>query len=522
MALDDADEVEEDMEPEELAVVHDPDPSARAADGRTIALSPDKSDKAARFFGWLMAPLSPEEFVRDFYGQRPLLVSRGGCSYLDGWFSKKELDRQLRKCALRWTDDIDAALYTNGARKTLNGEGEATAAEAWTIYKDKGCSLRLSWPQKHSDTVWRMVSLLEEHFGCGGGANVYATPPGKQGFAPHWDDIDAFILQLEGAKRWRVYAPRSAAESRPRFSSPNLAPDELGPLIGEAVLEAGDVLYLPRGFVHQADTPSGAEESGSLHLTVSVGRQHTWHDLLEFGLRGALDAAAAENPDWRETLPPHFFDEVGVVNADDEGLEFQGFAGDDDSNQGGSEGSEGPGSSVASRRAAIGGRLRAMLHELVESLPLDAACDQFATQRFMYDRMAPWMPTADAARIPADPDTGVTLSSKVRLVTKRCARLAIEEGVAALYHCAGNGRMYRSVPEPQHIDFDIEAAPALEHLLTSYPKYVTVSKLPCDNDAQRLDIARALAEAKVVMVRSDTEGQSQGQGPGGAGGVKAA
>ena len=49
MALDDADEVEEDMEPEELAVVHDPDPSARAADGRTIALSPDKSDKAARF-----------------------------------------------------------------------------------------------------------------------------------------------------------------------------------------------------------------------------------------------------------------------------------------------------------------------------------------------------------------------------------------------------------------------------------------------------------------------------------------
>ena len=211
MALDDADEVEEDMEPEELAVVHDPDPSARAADGRTIALSPDKSDKAARFFGWLMAPLSPEEFVRDFYGQRPLLVSRGGCSYLDGWFSKKELDRQLRKCALRWTDDIDAALYTNGARKTLNGEGEATPAEAWTLYKDKGCSLRLSWPQKHSDTVWRMVSLLEEHFGCGGGANVYATPPGKQGFAPHWDDIDAFILQLEGAKRWRVYAPRSAA-----------------------------------------------------------------------------------------------------------------------------------------------------------------------------------------------------------------------------------------------------------------------------------------------------------------------
>ena len=40
-----------------------------------------------------------------------------------------------------------------------------------------------------------MVALLEEYFGCGGGCNAYLTPAHCQGFAPHFDDVDAFILQ---------------------------------------------------------------------------------------------------------------------------------------------------------------------------------------------------------------------------------------------------------------------------------------------------------------------------------------
>ena len=32
--------------------------------------------------------------------------------------------------------------------------------------------------------------LLQDHFGSMVGANVYLTPPGTQGFAPHWDDVE--------------------------------------------------------------------------------------------------------------------------------------------------------------------------------------------------------------------------------------------------------------------------------------------------------------------------------------------
>ena len=108
----------------------------------------------------------------------------------------------------------------------------------------------------------------------------------------------------------------------------------------------------------------------------------------------------------------------------------------------------------------------------------------------------------------ADCRNQVTLASKIRLTTRRVARLAVEGGgadgleVAALYHSAQNTRIYRERDEPDKIDFAIEAAPALEHVLASYPKFVSVAKLPCDSDAQRLDVARALAEVGCVLVKT--------------------
>lgn len=77
---------------------------------------------------------------------------------------------------------------------------------------------------------------------------MYLTPPDSQGFAPHYDDIDAFILQVEGKKRWKLYGARKEEEKLPRFSSPNFSEetDNLGEPILDVVLEEGDLLYFPR------------------------------------------------------------------------------------------------------------------------------------------------------------------------------------------------------------------------------------------------------------------------------------
>ena len=73
------------------------------------------------------------------------------------------------------------------------------------------------------------------------------------------------ILQIEGSKAWRVYGPEADVPPRllplrDRFSIDSL------PKPSDLLLEAGDVLYLPRGRVHAAE----AQEETSIHLTLGI------------------------------------------------------------------------------------------------------------------------------------------------------------------------------------------------------------------------------------------------------------
>ena len=133
----------------------------------------------------------------------------------------------------------------------------------WKNYKD-GCSVRLLCPQKFCDKVWKLLSVLEEEWGCMAGSNTYLTPAGTQGFAPHYDDIEAFLLQVEGTKHWKVYAPLDDASTLPRYSSGNFKQNEIGKPVLECDLEAGDLLYFPRGFIHQARSADDVSLSASV------------------------------------------------------------------------------------------------------------------------------------------------------------------------------------------------------------------------------------------------------------------
>jgi hypothetical protein len=64
----------------------------------------------------------------------------------------------------------------------------------------------------------------------------------------------------------------------------------------EVCLRPGDLLYLPRGYAHEAFTT----DDSSLHLTVGINI-YRWVDLL----RRALDGAARADARFRESIPPN-------------------------------------------------------------------------------------------------------------------------------------------------------------------------------------------------------------------------
>ena len=77
------------------------------------------------------------------------------------------------------------------------------------------------------------------------------TPSKKQGLAPHYDDVDIFILQIEGKKHWKLYERTQNENKFPLDCSGDLDLSQIADakLLLECDLCPGDLLYFPRGTV---------------------------------------------------------------------------------------------------------------------------------------------------------------------------------------------------------------------------------------------------------------------------------
>ena len=139
--------------------------------------------------------------------------------------------------------------------------------------------------------------------------NAYVTPAQNTGFSDHYDVHDVFVLQVEGRKQWRIRPPVHPLPLRDQpWTDHRPAVEQSAarePLI-DTVLEPGDCLYLPRGYLHSAT----ALGEVSTHLTIGIHpwtRQHLAEEVLHVAL-----ARAAEDVAVRRSLP------LGVDAADPE------------------------------------------------------------------------------------------------------------------------------------------------------------------------------------------------------------
>ncbi|CAL2225728.1 unnamed protein product [Prunus armeniaca] len=108
------------------------------------------------------------------------------------------------------------------------------------------------------------------------GANMYLTPPNSQGLARHYDDHCVFVCQLVGTKQWRLFPQSNVQLPRLYDTLDWLHDSEVQNSMAECkqfLLREGDILYIPRGILHEACTENisfDGSDGYSLHLTLGI------------------------------------------------------------------------------------------------------------------------------------------------------------------------------------------------------------------------------------------------------------
>jgi ribosomal protein L16 Arg81 hydroxylase len=128
-----------------------------------------------------------------------------------------------------------------------------------------GATLILNRFEFHEGLARELCSSIAAYARMQTTCNAYLSFGGDGSFGQHWDTHDVFAFQVLGRKRWQVYEPTLPLPlSHQRSDTAGGSPTR--PPALDCVLEAGDVLYLPRGWWHRT-IPF---DEGSFHISVGT------------------------------------------------------------------------------------------------------------------------------------------------------------------------------------------------------------------------------------------------------------
>lgn len=275
------------------------------------AMAEGRSD--GREFDRLIAPMGAKEFFDRIWQKSPYIASHAD-DRTAGELSTDETDRRPLG-ARSWADACDMLLLSTGFGSPV----PVPEGTDLLVFKDRGLTGEYcetgpyaalldgaSCVVNHAEHVFPPLTrlclalrrqLLHVY------ANSYVTPPKSQAVSLHADDRDVFILQLAGSKMWRVWDPHlklpytDEQVGKNGFECPSGWTDR--PPTLEHLMLPGDVLYMPRGWLHEAHT---SENTSSWHATLAVAT-HDWSWSKVFGAVATEALDAERTARWREAVP---------------------------------------------------------------------------------------------------------------------------------------------------------------------------------------------------------------------------
>lgn len=250
---------------------------------------------------WLLHPVPVDTFLAEVWGRAHCHIERGGAGYFAGLF-----DAAVAEDVLEFARPEPSAVRLVRGDKTCAPENYRHADGALDLVRIRGefangYTIVLNGLERYVPTIAALSHAAEIELNFEVQVNAYITPPMSRGFLPHFDDHDVLIAQIQGSKTWHIYeqadVPARELRQRDAFVASRL------PEPSYLRLEAGDVLYIPRGRVHAAE----ANVEASIHLTFGVHAPTVLTLLTQ-----ALDALSVRDDRVMARLPPRHLDDREV------------------------------------------------------------------------------------------------------------------------------------------------------------------------------------------------------------------
>lgn len=236
-----------------------------------------------RTFANLLHPLSPSDFIDQYWTQKAVIISDNNPYKFADLLSWEQLNQILNIYPLKFPE----------VRLSQAGKKFGPIQTAPAIIKacQSGATLIIDRLHKKVENIAKLSEQLRLELGHRIQVNSYSSPSGQQGFTCHYDCHEVFILQIAGQKHWRVF-PDSFPYPISETPSSQFSPPESDPYL-EQILNPGELLYIPRGHWHDAI----AVAEPSLHLTLGIDGP-TGIDFSDW-----LTEQLQTSPQWRKTLP---------------------------------------------------------------------------------------------------------------------------------------------------------------------------------------------------------------------------
>ncbi|CAN6960791.1 MULTISPECIES: cupin domain-containing protein [unclassified Psychrobacter] len=190
--------------------------------------------------------ITPEQFLNDYWQKKPLLIKQG-LPQLIGMFEPEDM------LGLALEEDASARLLIQAATKQkgqpqwklkkspLAETDFDNLPEQWTVLVQNmeqwSPELGQLWQAFDFIPQWQRDDIMVS----------YAPKGGSVG--KHYDDYDVFLAQGFGSRRWQL---GKFCDKNTEFvaDEPIRLFDDMGEIIFDEILEAGDVLYVPPKLSH--------------------------------------------------------------------------------------------------------------------------------------------------------------------------------------------------------------------------------------------------------------------------------